>query len=330
MYNAEEFLEYTLESLMNQTMFRNIEILLIDDCSTDKTYTIAESYEQQYPQFTLVRQEYNRGVSAARNLGLEQSKGQYIFFLDSDDTISNNTLEIMYQAAQEKKVDIITGIYKRFDSKSESVSNIFNQFPDLLEEGYKSIYDQPQLLCSVYSCGKLYKREILEQIRYGEDLNYCEDHVFTLSALLSADRIYNLPGAVYNYRIRDLETESLSQSVYKDPVKNMKYLIEVLERLKFVFSTKIQNYEKRNELFSVYLTRVIHWNIWTVISHGLLSTKLAIRHNTIELYLQWFNSIEHYWKKSNASDFDVLKYKILQISTVLDEKSVKLCHQLIK
>lgn len=73
-------MEYTLESLMNQTMFRNIEILLIDDCSTDKTYTIAESYEQQYPQFTLVRQEYNRGVSAARNLGLEQSKGQYIFF----------------------------------------------------------------------------------------------------------------------------------------------------------------------------------------------------------------------------------------------------------
>ncbi|MNW26101.1 putative glycosyltransferase EpsJ [compost metagenome] len=327
MYNAEEFLEYTLESLSSQTIFRDVEILLVDDCSTDDTLSIANRYAQRYQQFILLRQDHNKGVSAARNLGLDQAKGQYVFFIDADDTIPERTLEIMYQAAQDKQADVITGIYKRFDSKSESVMSIFHQFPELANEGYISICEQPQLFYSVYSWGKLYKRELLAQIRYFEDISYCEDHVFTLNALLVAERIYNLPSVVYNYRTRE---ESLSQSIYKDPAKNMRYLIKVVERLKGIFDTEIPNPVNKNEMFSVYLSRVLHWNIWTVVSHGLLSTRLTVRHNIIGLYLDWLNTVDESLKVTNARDFEIVRYRILQISTVLDSKSAELCHRLLK
>ena len=103
-YNEAPYIKECLESVMGQTFGGNMECILVDDCCIDHSMDIAEGMVAEYKgdiEFRIVRHEQNKGLSAARNTGLDKAKGEYVYFLDSDDAISNNCIEQLYSAAKE-------------------------------------------------------------------------------------------------------------------------------------------------------------------------------------------------------------------------------------
>lgn len=105
MYNVEAYLEECLESVVNQTL-KSIEVILIDDGSIDDTANIAQKYKEKYNFIKTIHQQ-NKGQGAARNVGIEQALGEYIYFLDSDDYIEIDTMEKLYGTANEERLDLI-------------------------------------------------------------------------------------------------------------------------------------------------------------------------------------------------------------------------------
>ena len=104
-FNVEKYLIECLDSAINQTYLEK-EIIIIDDGSTDGTVEIISNYQEQHPQILAIRTE-NRGQSAARNTGLEIASGDFIIFLDGDDWIEKNTIELCLKTIQENEVDLV-------------------------------------------------------------------------------------------------------------------------------------------------------------------------------------------------------------------------------
>ena len=109
-YNVEPYLKECLNSIINQTL-KDIEIICIDDCSTDNSYQILEEYSKKDNRIIILKNEKNTGgPSTARNKGIDLAKGDYLYFIDSDDYIENNFLEEMYNTAKEYNTDIVSNL----------------------------------------------------------------------------------------------------------------------------------------------------------------------------------------------------------------------------
>lgn len=193
-YNVEPYLERCLESLINQT-YRNIEILLIDDGSTDQSGRICDKYACSDPRI-IVHHEKNCGVSASRNKGILKAQGTWIFFMDSDDWVDTRLIQICHENIRiHPLADICFIGYKEVDSLTTSfnrntqymVKRIFKKdFTALQEKIFnrdrKSVCD-PKLIKLSSPC-KLYRKSFLEQyrLRFPEKLTDGEDGVFNLYA----------------------------------------------------------------------------------------------------------------------------------------------------
>ena len=121
-YNVEDYLEDTLNNLLNQTFINNMEVIMVDDGSTDNSRYIIEKYALDYDNFHAFHKE-NEGPSVARNYGLDRAKGEYVHFLDADDSVVDNGYEKLYNIAIENDSDIVTAPvirlkrYNIFDGK---------------------------------------------------------------------------------------------------------------------------------------------------------------------------------------------------------------------
>lgn len=115
-YNASAFIKNCIDSVRSQTMADGVECILIDDCSTDNTLEIIQSIIKGdvngNVNFFLLRQERNQGPSAARNRGIREAKGEYVFFLDADDTITPDCIELLYGLAKQHDADYVQGKYQ--------------------------------------------------------------------------------------------------------------------------------------------------------------------------------------------------------------------------
>ena len=112
-YNVENYLRQCLDSIQNQT-YQNFECLIINDGSPDNSADICREYVEKDSRFRYLEKE-NGGVSSARNLGIEHSKGQYITFIDSDDWVDSDYLEVLYKSLTDEKADVAVSTYKQFN-----------------------------------------------------------------------------------------------------------------------------------------------------------------------------------------------------------------------
>ena len=203
-YNAEAFLVPCVKSVLAQTL-EDIEVLLIDDGSSDSSAVICRHFMQQDSRVTVINKE-NEGVSATRNLGLKWAKGEYIAFIDADDTLIEQALEILVQTLEEKQVDAVFANYfyyyndrkvyrgPRIPGGVYPVAEIRSQ---LIDDGTLSGI----LFGSVWAA--LYKRELIEQhhIRFQEDVALNEDGLFNVMYLLQAESCCYLNDQhLYGYR----------------------------------------------------------------------------------------------------------------------------------
>lgn len=200
-YNVEKYLPACLDSLLAQT-YPDFELLCINDGSPDGSQAILEQYAQKDSRVRVFCKE-NGGVSAARNFGLEQARGTYISFMDADDLVVPQYLERLLEEIKRKDAELmVCGFRSVSDPKMEQAQ----KEPVEKEEPLRCTLDTYQY-GGRGSCSQcihvLYRRELLEALRFREDLYIGEDTLFFLQAFLRAGWFVYLPEKLYLYRVRE-------------------------------------------------------------------------------------------------------------------------------
>lgn len=212
-YNAEKYLKECLDSLVNQT-YENIEIIAIDDASSDNSLKILEEYADKYSQIKVYHNEFNIGQSATRNKGLRESTGDYIGFVDSDDYINLQTIEsIVHTIKKENEPDIIQTSISFVDNISYQ-TNINNPIVDF---SFSKNYDNyPHLLfwSSPSVTNKIFKKELISNMTFIENCMW-EDIAFAYGAMLKANTITTMPNVFYYYRRQIENSNSVSAKAYR-------------------------------------------------------------------------------------------------------------------
>jgi len=206
-YNTEEFLDECLTSLRRQSL-NNFEVLCIDDGSTDNSLEILKKFSHLDGRFKVIEQE-NQGLGKSRNNALEIARGKFIFFLDSDDWISSNTLELLTNKCEKNNLDMLSFSGKNFDSSTRvEMDNpywSFNFLPPSFPNDCFNYRDCRDFITSlpVSSCLTMYRKAFLEEndIKFPEGLCF-EDNLFFLRAIFSAERCGIEKTKLYHRRIR--------------------------------------------------------------------------------------------------------------------------------
>ncbi len=209
-FNAENTLEKSVESLINQTIgFENIEVIIVDDNSTDKSKNIIQKYDEKYDNIKGIYLDKNSGFCGKpRNIGINHSSTNNIIFLDADDEYLPNGIETLYKKSIENNSDMILGThYIRLNEKEKIKTKFFSddiEWRTLNPKEQKDL-DKISLKHFVAAWGKLYKKNIIEKnnIKFPEDTN-AEDICFYFNYLLNSNKITILNKTpVYNYNIAE-------------------------------------------------------------------------------------------------------------------------------
>lgn len=224
-YNVEKYLDRCIQSLRNQTL-KNIEIILVDDGSPDNCPALCDEYARQDSRIVVIHKK-NAGLGFARNSGLEIAKGQYIAFVDSDDYVSTNMYEQLYNETYKQDFDIVycgvnaqksngniiqEHITDRIITKNEIIDLLSNMIA--CDVSIKQERSEPM---SVWHC--IYKKEIIDkyQIRFMSEREILsEDIIFDIQILPHCKTIRFIPQALYNYCYNGI---SLSQTFKRDKLK---------------------------------------------------------------------------------------------------------------
>lgn len=212
-YNAEDFLSKSVESVLNQTL-KDIELLLIDDGSTDNSGKICDEYALKDKRVKVYHQE-NSGVSAARNNGIKLAKGEYIAFVDSDDYINPDMLEKMYQKAIEAGSDIVmcdaVTVYDNNTKEPDTITQISKS--RLLKHASFTPNLLLEMAGSVWRC--IYKKSLIidNNITFPIGLKFSEDRIFNIYAFGFAKSVYYMKKAFYN---RYINLKSAVHSFHSD------------------------------------------------------------------------------------------------------------------
>ena len=193
-YNTEKYLDKCLESVRNQT-YEDIEIVMIDDGSTDKSNDIAKKYVDVDRRFKLISQK-NKGVSAARNKGLDISKGDYILFVDSDDWIEPHMVEILVRDINKYKVNIVCCQSDRDKIFTGTESKLWDK--DL---AIRKFLVHKEINGSLVN--KLFKKILIGKTRFSESIKYGEDALFLWENLLNVSSIFIIPDILYHVTLHD-------------------------------------------------------------------------------------------------------------------------------
>lgn len=251
-YNKENFIGKTLKSLLNQTMNKSdFEVILVDDCSTDNTLNIASMIINEFDNYKLVQFDGNSGTPAKpRNLSIDLSAGKYIMFVDGDDWLPNNALEILYNLINENSTDYATGLTKyMFDNKTGRAGVVFSKF----DQNKTDIVNIRKSLYHLAPAGRIMRSSIIKDnnILFPEMI-FGEDFQFFADVLLNTNKISTTKKVVY-YANRYSENKSLVRTEASTLINRMNLQMKAYQYL--------LNRHKSNKAFKNVLFRIINKDI---------------------------------------------------------------------
>ncbi len=199
-YNGQDYIRSSLDSLIAST-YKNLEIILVDNGSTDQSGKICDEYAASDSRITVLHAEKNGGVSAARNMGLEIASGEWIGFFDSDDKIEADMYEYLIHHAEESDADIVQcGVFREYPHRTEVASCTKQPLTVCsLKEMNESFWQH--FAYTVWS--KIYKSEIMKDIRFDIEYIIGEDLRYNFCALMRSRKTVLLPEPKYHYLQRD-------------------------------------------------------------------------------------------------------------------------------
>ena len=244
-YRVEDYLSKCLDSVISQT-YENIEIILVDDGSDDNCPKICDDYSKKDNRIKVIHKS-NGGLSDARNVGIENSNGDFIVFIDSDDYVSNNYVEELFNLISDNKADIGITTHYIVNENNKKPRYQFSSFElnshDILD---RMLYDED---IDVSAWGKIYKRELFQNTRFPFGRFYEDAATFYQLVLNSCIiRVKNIP--TYYYVIR---SNSISQSVFSETKMDLiKSTVEMTDSIKKVYSDLKKGCDRR--LMFAYLS----------------------------------------------------------------------------
>lgn len=295
MYNVSEYIEECLESIKEQT-YTTFECLLIDDGSTDETVSIVNKSILEDSRFKLIEQE-NGGPAKARNEGLRQFTGEFVLFVDSDDIVAKEALEMMVGSALSEEADIVIGKTKRFN-KVRDWEILGHVKYGLNDPGTKNPFTDPGLFYGMGPAAKLFKRELITNVFFDENKRFAEDQLFVFTAYMTAQRIQVIDYFVYFYRVREGE-KSLTQTYQKQPLENLQVFVDLMEEAEeTLIKLEIENYEP---VLTDYINRLFEVEIRVLFKNMLLADKetqkefLATFYAYLNKHVSVVTSAPHYY-----------------------------------
>ena len=228
-YNAEKYIERAIKSVINQSLgFENIELILVDDCSTDSSYEIIKDYAEKHENILRFRTEYNQGYPGiARNIGIENASADYIMFIDNDDEFERDFCQTMYERMASEDLDLISSNYYIIKPTNISKQPFFDYLDDYDSKDKDMKYIDLKGFVNVISpevwC-KIYKKSIIRDndIKFPETL-ICDDLYFLFKYFHYAKRIafidyygykwYRYEGNLNHYSLK--YTYAFIESYYK-------------------------------------------------------------------------------------------------------------------
>lgn len=199
-YNVENYLVPCLESLADQTL-GSIEIICVEDVSTDNSRKILEEYALTHPNIKIIYHDKNKGLSAARNTGILAARAPYVAFVDSDDTVASNMYETMMKFMQESGADVsVCGVDVKYDPDFLFIKNSDDQFFAIDKTKFQKIDKSVLASCNVVAWNKIFKKSIIDQyhLRFPEGLAF-EDNSFFWKYFTLAKSVYFINEKFYNY-----------------------------------------------------------------------------------------------------------------------------------
>src|SRR5690554_364431 len=270
-YNVEDYLLNCLESVKSQR-YQYLQVILVNDGATDSSAKIAEEFIEGDARFRLIHQK-NKGLSGARNTGLKEAKGDFVFYLDSDDVLTNNALELLVNAATKHQADVVQG-------------NFYYDYPDylLLNNQQKeaiAVYDREEAMWALlehktvlnFAWGKLIKTDLAKKHEFPEGKFY-EDTFWKYKVIHDVEKYVALKQPVLYY----LQRGSAISGAFS--MRNLDQLEGEIQRLEFVK----KNYPKE---FEEQALKLLHHKVKH--HYGLL-TDLAVRDQ--KMYREKLQEIE--------------------------------------
>lgn len=304
-YNVEDFIVRCLDSCLDQDINNDeYEIIIVNDGSKDNSINIAEQYVSRYNNIHIVHRD-NGGLSAARNTGLSKAHGEYVWFLDSDDTIEPNCLKELINRVQLLKLDVLCFTLKLiYPDESEKIYNILknsnqNQFEYSVLTGKDFIQ---QVYMPASACVALFKRQFLidQELKFVEGILH-EDQEFTPRAYCLAERISIIEKAYYNYYQREgsimksnrntkrcQDLLKIADSLYAFAKNRLKdgspEYISIMKRVYFCVTQSLAFYSKESFPLTSYSAKPYYPMTISYLS-GSLKYKIILANISLKLYL---------------------------------------------
>ena len=265
-FNSEDYIERSFNSLLNQTIgFENLEVIFIDDKSTDSSPEFIKNYSNEYENVKSIFLDKNSGSGGEpRNVGMSHATTDYLMFLDSDDTLMNDACETLYDEIIHENVDIVSGVHTwdginpsgglwqsiltnphdDFQTRQNKVTDLLKDFPLKIN----SLDDFESIIGDFAFTPKIYKKSFLEKnsIDFPEGI-IAEDSVFLLNALLNANGIKYINKIVYYYYHERIDVDNPSVS-YVHSKKNLKSLLDAFYKMYHLSLEK-----NKSKIFKEYL-----------------------------------------------------------------------------
>lgn len=309
-YNVEDYLHYAIESLGKQT-YKNFEIILVNDDSTDDSGKLCDDYSEKYSNVRVFHKE-NGGLSDARNFGVQKAKGEFITFLDPDDYLEAYSLELLASVQKQHNCDIVStrvkatelyNVYSNHSLTEEDIKNVIVMDRDVfLEEAF---YDK---VATVSACGKLYRKSILEipfpKGRIYEDLYIISEHVE------KANKIVHTPIQIYNYYKRQgsivnskftskqydfFDAIAYNRQVIREKFNNVDKLVTAINAKKVIGSFKIIGSAYKTSISDVYnIRKIIKENSSNILRNKRIRYTFKMKYMLFILSPYMFNIIKRF------------------------------------
>ena len=199
-YNKDKTLQKTIDSLLNQTMFKDLELVFVNDCSTDNTVKILNSLVEKHNEnnnIKIINLDTNKGVFIARKIGIQDATAEYVGFCDADDYVDKGYYEELYNSLFDKNnsdIDIIQTSSVKFFDENNNIKINSDKFNGSYKEGICDLSNYENLLDVLFNWGtvwnRLFKRNVISNVLKIQDerINYMEDHIITIVSLLHSNK----------------------------------------------------------------------------------------------------------------------------------------------
>ena len=224
LYNCERYIEECIESISNQSLVDQIEVIIIDDGSTDDSFKTASNYLKKYNIQGMILKQQNRGVSAARNAGIESAKGEFITFVDADDTVISDCMELLYDLAMERRSDMVYGGVREVNAELKEVKKYNKNYFE--GSGIETAIEFLKRDIWIRLGAFIISTDLIndKNIRFSEGCKYGEDQEFILKCIVHCNSVGTVAKTIYNYRQYDssaMRKVSLEQFDFIEAMKRV-------------------------------------------------------------------------------------------------------------